>query len=79
MEEVTNQDEIEVEDCEDELEESMQGAANHIHDWTDLQKDIKDHLKKLQNITIVSSESISHYFKFCNPLNQRIIMHPGKP
>ena len=47
LEEVTNQDEIEVEDCEDELEESTQGAASHIRDWTDLQKDIKDHLKKI--------------------------------
>ena len=46
LEEVTNQDEIEVEDCEHELDESMQGAASHICDWTDLQKDIKDHLKK---------------------------------
>ena len=46
LEKVTNQDETEVEDCEDELEESMQGAASHIHNWTDLQKDIKDHLKK---------------------------------
>ena len=36
LEEVTNQDETEVEDCEDELEESMQGVASHIHDWTNL-------------------------------------------
>ena len=46
LEEVTNQDETEVEDCEDELEESTQGAASHIHDWTNLQKDIKYHFKK---------------------------------
>ena len=36
LEEVTNHDEIEVEGCEDELEESTQGAASHIHNWTDL-------------------------------------------
>ena len=35
-----------LEGAEDELEEGVQGPKLHIQDWTDLQKDIKDYLKK---------------------------------
>ena len=35
-----------VEDAEDELDEQAQGPGEHIRDWADLRKDIKDHLKK---------------------------------
>ena len=38
--------EDDLEDAEDELEEGIQGPKSHIRDWTDLRKDIKDHLKK---------------------------------
>jgi len=31
---------------EDELDEQAQGPIEHIRDWADLRKDIKDHLKK---------------------------------
>ena len=31
---------------EDELVEKAQGPIEHIHNWVDLQKDIKDHSKK---------------------------------
>ena len=34
------------EDAEDELEEGVQGLKSHVRDWSDLQKDIKAHLKK---------------------------------
>ena len=39
-------DEVEIEDAEDKLEEGVQGPKNHIHDWADLQNDIKELLKK---------------------------------
>ena len=39
-----NEDEIE--DWEGELEEGLQGPKSHTCDWSDLQKQIKDHLKK---------------------------------
>ncbi|KAF8227164.1 hypothetical protein L208DRAFT_1405913 [Tricholoma matsutake] len=35
-----------LEDWEAELDESVQGPKSHAWDWTDLQKQIKDHLKK---------------------------------
>ena len=39
-----NEDEIE--DWEGELEEGFQGPKSHTCDWSDLQEQIKDHLKK---------------------------------
>ncbi len=41
-----NMDHDELEDWEVELEESIQGPTTHIRDWSDLRKQIKDHLKK---------------------------------
>jgi len=38
--------EDESEDWESKLEEGLQGPKSHIHDWSDLQTQIKDHLKK---------------------------------
>ena len=36
----------ELEDWEANLDESVQGPKAHVRDWTDLRKQIKDHLKK---------------------------------
>lgn len=38
-------DQGDIEGCEDKLEEGVQGATSHVCDWTDLRKQIKDHLK----------------------------------
>ena len=44
----------ELEDWEAELDESVQGPKNHIRDWTDLRKQVKDHLKKNSKILPLS-------------------------
>jgi hypothetical protein len=36
----------ELSDWEADLNESVQGLKSHVQNWTDLQKQIKDHLKK---------------------------------
>ena len=41
-----NMNNEELEDWEADLDESVQGLKSHIHDWSDLCKQIKDHLKK---------------------------------
>lgn len=41
-----NPNEEENEDWEADLDVSMQGPKAHVRDWTDLQKQIKDHLRK---------------------------------
>jgi hypothetical protein len=49
MESVAPEDDVnneELEDWEIELEESVQGPMSHVRDWSDLRKEIKDHLKK---------------------------------
>jgi hypothetical protein len=49
VESVSPEDDVndeELEDWEIELEESVQGPTSHVRDWSDLRKDIKDHLKK---------------------------------
>jgi len=38
--------ENDIEDWEGELEECLQGPKGHVHDWSDLRKQIKDSLKK---------------------------------
>jgi len=38
--------EVELEEDEDKIEEEAQGPKPHVCDWADLQKDIKDNLKK---------------------------------
>ena len=79
LEEVTNQNETEVEDLGWIGREHAGCSKPYLRlDWP-AKGYQKSPLKKLQNITIVSSESISYYFKFCNPSNQRIIAYPGKP
>ena len=43
---VNKMDDKELEDWECELEDSVQGPTSNVHDWLDLRKQIKDHLKK---------------------------------
>ena len=47
-------DDEELEDWEAKLDESVQGPKIHVQDWTDLQKQIKDHLKKNSKILPLS-------------------------
>ena len=44
----------ELEDWEADLDESVLGPKSHVHDWSDLCKQIKDHLKKNSKITPLS-------------------------
>ena len=39
-------DNEELEDCEADLDESVQGLKSHVCDWSDLHEQIKGHLKK---------------------------------
>jgi len=43
---VDDMNDEELEDWEADLDESVQGPKSHIRDWSDLHKQIKDHLKK---------------------------------
>jgi hypothetical protein len=52
LEEDVNDEELE--DWEIELEESVQGPTSHIRDWSDLWKDIKDHLKENSSTLLLS-------------------------
>ena len=47
-------DDEELEDWEAKLDESVQGPKIHVQDWTDLRKQIKDHLKKNSKILPLS-------------------------
>ena len=60
----------ELEDWEAKLDESVQGLKSHVQDWTDLQKQIKDHLKKnsktlplsqLNQLLIISNFTTLHF------------------
>ena len=58
-------DEIdEIEDCEDEIEEGVQDKTSHVCDWTDLQKQIKDHLK--ENSTTLPLSQVNQFLIISN-------------
>jgi hypothetical protein len=46
--------EVELEGDEDEIEEEAQGPKPHVRDWADLQKEIKDNLRKNRKTLLLS-------------------------
>ena len=66
-----NQDEIdEIEDCEDEIEEGVQGTTSCVRNWTDLRKQIKDHL--IENSGALPLSQTNQYLIISNFATLRI-------
>jgi hypothetical protein len=57
VESVSPEDDVndeELEDWEIELKESVQGLTSHVHNWSDLWKEIKDHLNTNSSTLLLS-------------------------